>query len=45
MSCDFPDAKYIIATLRMVKIEKTELTYLLLLYFHDLRKTVVALHF
>ena len=45
MSCDFPDSKYIIATLRIVKIENTELTYLLLLYFHDLRKTFVALHF
>ena len=29
-----PNSKYIIATLRLVTIEKSELTFLLILYFH-----------
>ena len=34
-----PNSKNIIATLRIVTIEKSELTFLLILYFHDMKKT------
>ena len=35
-----PNSKNIIATLRIVTIEKSELTFLLILYFHDEIKAV-----
>ena len=34
-----PNSKNIIATLRIVTIDKSELTFLLVLYFHVLTKT------
>ena len=33
-----PNSKNLIATLRIVTIEKSELTFILILYFHDLGK-------
>ena len=33
-----PNPKNIVATLRIVAIEKSELTFLLILYFHDFPK-------
>ena len=38
-----PNSKNIIATLRIVTIEKSELTFLLILYFHEITGQPVAL--
>ena len=39
-----PNSKNIIATLRIVPIEKSELTFLLILYFHDQRQKLLQKH-
>ena len=36
-----PNSKKIIATLHIVTIEKSELTFLLILYFHGIPKTAL----
>ena len=37
-----PNSKKVIATLRIVTIEKSELTFLLILYFHDMIKPLIV---